>query len=192
MSRLRLDGLGKSYGPTVAVDGVTLDIAEGELAVLLGPSGCGKTTVLRMVAGFVPPSAGDISLDGRSIVALPPHKRDLGLVFQSYALFPHLSVARNVAFGLEMRGVRGPALDERVAEMLRLARLEAMAGRLPRQLSGGQQQRVALARALAIRPRLLLLDEPLSNLDAALRAEVWARHPPAAKVGRPDHRDGHA
>ena len=172
MSRLEVEGLAKSYGGARAVDGVTLDIAEGEMVVLLGPSGCGKTTILRMVAGFVPPSAGDIRLDGRSIVALPPYKRDLGLVFQSYALFPHMNVTRNVAFGLEMRGVRGPALQARVTEMLRLTRLEPLAARLPRELSGGQQQRVALARALATRPRLLLLDEPLSNLDAALRGDV--------------------
>ena len=172
MSRLQLDGLGKSYGAAAAVEGVTLDIAEGEMVVLLGPSGCGKTTILRMVAGFVQPSAGDIRLDGRSILALPPYRRDLGLVFQSYALFPHMSVTRNVAFGLEMRGIKGPALDARVADMLRLTRLEPLGARLPRQLSGGQQQRVALARALATRPRLLLLDEPLSNLDAALRGEV--------------------
>ncbi len=172
MSRLELDALAKSYGAARAVDGVSLDIAEGELVVLLGPSGCGKTTILRMVAGFVAPSAGDVRLDGRSIMRLPPYKRDLGLVFQSYALFPHMTVARNVAFGLEMRGMRGAPLDARVAEMMRLARLEPFAARLPRELSGGQQQRVALARALAIRPRLLLLDEPLSNLDAALRADV--------------------
>ena len=172
MSRLQLDGLAKSYGAAQVVSGVTLDIPEGEMVVLLGPSGCGKTTILRMIAGFVPPTAGDVRLDGRSITRLPPHKRDLGLVFQSYALFPHMSVTRNVAFGLEMRGIKGAALDTRVAEMLRLARLEALAERLPQQLSGGQQQRTALARALATRPRLLLLDEPLSNLDAALRGEV--------------------
>ena len=172
MSRLQLDRLGKTYGQSVAVDGVSLDIAQGEMVVLLGPSGCGKTTTLRMIAGFVAASAGDILLDGRSILRLPPYKRDLGLVFQSYALFPHLSVARNIAFGLEMRGMRRPALEARVADMLRLTRLDALADRLPRQLSGGQQQRVALARALAIEPRVLLLDEPLSNLDAALRGEV--------------------
>lgn len=172
MSRLQLDRLGKTYGPSVAVDSVSLDIAQGEMVVLLGPSGCGKTTTLRMIAGFVAASTGDILLDGTSILGLPPYKRDLGLVFQSYALFPHLSVARNVAFGLEMRGTPRPALDARVADMLRLTRLEALADRLPKQLSGGQQQRVALARALAIEPRVLLLDEPLSNLDAALRAEV--------------------
>ena len=172
MSRLTLDRLGKRYGKSAAVDGVCLDIAQGELVVLLGPSGCGKTTTLRMIAGFADASEGDVLLDGQSVLALPPHRRDMGLVFQSYALFPHLTVARNVAFGLEMRGMARPAREARVAEMLRLTRLEALAERLPRQLSGGQQQRVALARALAIQPRVLLLDEPLSNLDAALRAEV--------------------
>ena len=172
MSRLQLDGLGKTYGNSVAVDAVSLDIAQGEMVVLLGPSGCGKTTTLRMVAGFVAATTGDILLDGRSILGQPPYKRDLGLVFQSYALFPHLSVARNIAFGLEMRGVKRTSLEARVSEMLQLTRLQPLADRLPRQLSGGQQQRVALARALAIHPRVLLLDEPLSNLDAALRGEV--------------------
>ncbi len=172
MSRLQLDRLGKTYGSSVAVDSVSLDIAQGEMVVLLGPSGCGKTTTLRMVAGFAAATTGDILLDGTSILSLPPYKRDLGLVFQSYALFPHLSVARNIAFGLEMRGVKRKALEARVAEMLQLTRLQPLADRLPRQLSGGQQQRVALARALAIEPRVLLLDEPLSNLDAALRGDV--------------------
>jgi len=172
VSRIQLDRLGKTYGRSAAVDSVSLDIAQGELVVLLGPSGCGKTTTLRMIAGFVEATAGDVLLDGESILGLPPYKRDLGLVFQSYALFPHLSVARNVAFGLEMRGVGRAALDARVAAMLQLTRIETLADRLPRQLSGGQQQRVALARALAIEPRALLLDEPLSNLDAALRGEV--------------------
>ena len=172
MSRLALDRVGKHYGHSVAVEDFSLDVAQGELVVLLGPSGCGKTTTLRMVAGFVAASAGDILLDGQSILGLPPHRRGLGLVFQSYALFPHLTVARNVAFGLEMRGVGRAARESRVAAMLRLTRLEALAERFPRQLSGGQQHRVALARALAIEPRVLLLDEPLSNLDAALRADV--------------------
>ncbi len=172
MSRLTLDRLGKQYGGATAVGSVSLDIADGELVVLLGPSGCGKTTTLRMVAGFVDATSGDVLLDGQSILALPPYRREMGLVFQSYALFPHLSVARNIAFGLEMRRTARPALLQRVQEMLRLTRLEALADRLPRQLSGGQQQRVALARALAVHPRVLLLDEPLSNLDAALRAEV--------------------
>jgi putative spermidine/putrescine transport system ATP-binding protein len=169
---LTLDRLSKNFGDQTAVDAVSVTVRAGELIVLLGPSGCGKTTTLRMIAGFVPPSAGDIRLDGSSITALPPHRREMGIVFQSYALFPHLSVARNIAFGLEMRRLGAPAIQARVAEMLRLVKLEAFAARLPRQLSGGQQQRVALARALAIHPRVLLLDEPLSNLDAALRQEM--------------------
>ncbi|MGP0000161.1 MAG: ABC transporter ATP-binding protein, partial [Acetobacteraceae bacterium] len=155
---LALDNLSKQFGTHTAVDAVTLDVQRGELIVLLGPSGCGKTTTLRMIAGFVPPSAGDIRLDGASITALPPHRREMGIVFQSYALFPHLTVARNVAFGLEMRRMATDATQTRVAEMLRLVKLEAFAQRLPRELSGGQQQRVALARALAIHPRVLLLD----------------------------------
>ena len=172
MSRLTLDRLGKNYGEAAAVSDVSLEVAQGEMIVLLGPSGCGKTTTLRMIAGFTAASSGDIRLDGTSILALPPHRREMGIVFQSYALFPHLSVARNVAFGLEMRGVAAEARRDRVAQMLRLARLEPYADRLPRELSGGQQQRVALARALAIEPRVLLLDEPLSNLDASLRGAV--------------------
>jgi putative spermidine/putrescine transport system ATP-binding protein len=169
---LALDRLSKQFGTQSAVDAVSLSVQSGELIVLLGPSGCGKTTTLRMIAGFVPPSAGDIILDGCSITGLPAHRREMGIVFQSYALFPHLSVARNIAFGLEMRRMGAAAIQTRVAEMLRLVKLEAFAARLPRQLSGGQQQRVALARALAIHPRVLLLDEPLSNLDAALRQEM--------------------
>ncbi len=169
---LTLDRLAKRFGGQVAVDDVSLEVRPGEMIVLLGPSGCGKTTTLRMVAGFIPPSGGDIRLDGRSIASLPPYRRDMGIVFQSYALFPHLSVARNVAFGLEMRRMDAAAIAARVAEMLRLVKLDAFADRLPRQLSGGQQQRVALARALAIHPKLLLLDEPLSNLDAGLRQDM--------------------
>jgi ABC-type Fe3+/spermidine/putrescine transport system ATPase subunit len=169
---LALDSLSKQFGTHTAVDAVTLDMQRGELIVLLGPSGCGKTTTLRMIAGFVPPSAGDIQLDGASIVGVPPHRREMGIVFQSYALFPHLTVARNVAFGLEMRRMAADAAQARVAEMLRPVKLEAFAQRLPRQLFGCQQQRVALARAPAIHPRVLLLDEPLSNLDASLRQEM--------------------
>jgi putative spermidine/putrescine transport system ATP-binding protein len=169
---LTLERLVRRFGSHIAVDQVDLEVTPGELVVLLGPSGCGKTTTLRLIAGFIAPDEGDIRLDNRSIVALPPHKRDMGIVFQSYALFPHLSVARNIAFGLEMRHTAAAATQVRVAEMLRLVRLEAFANRLPRQLSGGQQQRVALARALAIHPRALLLDEPLSNLDAALRQDM--------------------
>jgi putative spermidine/putrescine transport system ATP-binding protein len=172
VAALDLDRLSKNFGNQTAVDAVSLNVHPGELIVLLGPSGCGKTTTLRMIAGFVPPSGGDIRLDGSSIVALPPHRREMGIVFQSYALFPHLTVARNIAFGLEMRRMGSAAIQARVDEMLRMVKLEAFAARLPRQLSGGQQQRVALARALAIHPRVLLLDEPLSNLDAALRQEM--------------------
>ena len=169
---LQLLGLSKHYGAQAAVDSISLDVARGEMVVLLGPSGCGKTTTLRLIAGFVQPTAGDIRIDGASIVAQPPHRREMGIVFQSYALFPHLSVARNVAFGLEMRRQSRTAIAARVDEMLRLVKLEPYAQRLPRELSGGQQQRVALARALAIHPAVLLLDEPLSNLDATLRQEV--------------------
>jgi putative spermidine/putrescine transport system ATP-binding protein len=171
-SSLSLDHLTRRFATHTAVDELSLEVSPGEMVVLLGPSGCGKTTTLRMIAGFIAPHAGDIRLDGSSIVALPPHRRDMGIVFQSYALFPHLSVARNIAFGLEMRRAGTAATNARVTEMLRLVRLDAFATRLPRHLSGGQQQRVALARALAIHPRVLLLDEPLSNLDAALRQDM--------------------
>jgi len=166
---LTLDRLAKRFAGQTVVDEVNLEVRPGEMIVLLGPSGCGKTTTLRMIAGFLPPSGGDIRLNGSSIAALPPYRRDIGIVFQSYALFPHLDVARNIAFGLEMRRIGGAEIAARVAEMLQLVKLEPFADRLPRQLSGGQQQRVALARALAFHPQLLLLDEPLSNLDAALR-----------------------
>ena len=152
----------------------SLDLAvpKGELVALLGPSGCGKTTTLRMLAGLITPSDGQIVVGGREITELPAHARDMGLVFQSYALFPHMSVAQNVAFGLEMRNVPRAEITERVRAALAMVRLEALADRRPRQLSGGQQQRVALARALVIRPSILLLDEPLSNLDAKLRDEM--------------------
>ena len=169
---LHLDGLSKQFGATHAVQDVSLSVRRGEMIVLLGPSGCGKTTTLRMIAGFVEANGGAIVLDGQSIGGQPPHLRGMGMVFQSYALFPHMSVAANVAFGLQMRRMPRNRIAERVAEMLRLVKLEPFAERLPRHLSGGQQQRVALARALAIHPKLLLLDEPLSNLDAALRQEV--------------------
>jgi putative spermidine/putrescine transport system ATP-binding protein len=172
MARLELDRLSRRYGEVHAVREVSLAVEDGEFLVLLGPSGCGKTTTLRMIAGFVAPSAGAIRFDGRDITKLPPWKRNAGLVFQSYALFPHLSVARNVAFGLQMRRLLTGEVATRVKEALRLVRLEGLSERLPRELSGGQQQRVALARALAIRPDVLLLDEPLSNLDAKLREEV--------------------
>ncbi|TAJ39295.1 MAG: ABC transporter ATP-binding protein [Reyranella sp.] len=172
MARLDLHGLSKRYGDFHAVREVTLEIDDGEFLVLLGPSGCGKTTTLRMVAGFIEPSAGNVRLAGQDVTQLPPWKRNAGMVFQSYALFPHLTVAQNVAFGLEMRKLPRADINKRVDEALALVRLGGYGGRLPRQLSGGQQQRVALARALAIRPDVLLLDEPLSNLDAKLRQEV--------------------
>jgi putative spermidine/putrescine transport system ATP-binding protein len=172
VSRVVLDGVSKRYGETWAVRDFSLAIEQGELVVLLGPSGCGKTTILRAIAGLVEVTAGRIRLGERDITALPPYRRNTGLVFQGYALFPHLTVAENVAFGLEMRKLDAAAVRARVAEALRLVRLQGFGARLPRQLSGGQQQRVALARALVIEPELLLLDEPLSNLDAKLREEV--------------------
>src|SRR5262249_36820534 len=160
------------FGSTVAVHEVSLDIRDGEFVVLLGPSGCGKTTTLRMIAGFVTPTGGQVRLGERDVTALPPWRRNTGLVFQSYALFAHLTGGENVAFGLEMRGVAKSATQARVAEALQMVRLAGLGERLPRQLSGGQQQRVALARALVTRPDVLLLDEPLSNLDAKLREAV--------------------
>jgi len=172
MARLDIDRLVKRYGDFFAVKDVSLSVADGEFLVLLGPSGCGKTTTLRMVAGFIEPTAGEVKLGGSNVTLLPPWKRNAGMVFQSYALFPHLTVAQNVAFGLEMRKLPKVEVDKRVEEALALVRLAGFGARLPRQLSGGQQQRVALARALAIRPDVLLLDEPLSNLDAKLRQEV--------------------
>src|SRR5882757_936320 len=172
MARLELIDLSKCYGDQVAVAGVTLDVSDGEFLVLLGPSGCGKTTTLRMIAGFVEPSGGATRIGGIDVTYLAPWHRNTGMVFQSYALFPHMTVMENIAFGLEMRKHAKADIAGRAREALRLVRLEGYADRLPRQLSGGQQQRVALARALAVRPDVLLLDEPLSNLDAKLREEV--------------------
>jgi putative spermidine/putrescine transport system ATP-binding protein len=172
MSFLTLDELTKTYGDFTAVDALSLVVAQGEFLSLLGPSGCGKTTTLQMIAGFVAPSAGAIILDGSDLIAVKPSRRGLGIVFQSYALFPHMTVAENVAFGLEAQRVKRPERDRRVADLLDLVGLAAFADRYPRRLSGGQQQRVALARALVIKPRMLLLDEPLSNLDAKLREEM--------------------
>jgi len=172
MSQLSIEKLSKRFGASVAVDELDLAVREGELVALLGPSGCGKTTTLRMVAGFLPPSSGRVLFDAEDVTRLPAYKRATGMVFQSYALFPHMSAADNVGFGLEMRGLNATERRKRVEDALRLVRLSHLAERLPRQLSGGQQQRVALARALVINPRIFLLDEPLSNLDAKLRAEV--------------------
>lgn len=172
MPSLTLDQLEKRYDGHVAVAAVSLTIREGEFVSLLGPSGCGKTTVLRMVAGLIEPTGGRVLIDDRDITRMPPNKRQIGLVFQSYALFPHMTVYENVAYGLRRQGLAGGALEQQVHQALESVRLTGYAQRMPRQLSGGQQQRVALARAIAPRPRILLLDEPLSNLDATLRDEM--------------------
>lgn len=172
MSFLTLDSLTKRYGETSAVDSLDLSIERGEFVSLLGPSGCGKTTTLQMIAGFVVPSAGRIVMDGRDMTDLAPNARGFGIVFQSYALFPHMTVTENVGFGLEMRKIAAPERHRRIRQILELVRLGHLEDRYPRELSGGQRQRVALARALVIEPPLLLLDEPLSNLDAKLREEM--------------------
>jgi len=172
MTRIRLVEVSKHYGRTVAVDRVSLTVESGELFFLLGPSGCGKTTLLRMLAGFVEPDRGEIYFDEQCMNGVPPQRRDTGMVFQSFALWPHRTVAGNVAYGLEVRGLGRALREHKLQEALRLVRLEGLAARRPAQLSGGQQQRVALARALVIEPRVLLLDEPLANLDARLRDEL--------------------
>lgn len=174
MAHLTLAGLTKRYGSVTAVEELDLEVEKGEFVSLLGPSGCGKTTTLQMVAGFVEPSSGTAVLDGADLLRMKPNKRGLGIVFQSYALFPHATAAENIAFGLEMRGVSKPERDRRVREAIALVGLTGLESRHPRRMSGGQQQRVALARALVIRPSILLLDEPLSNLDAKLREEMQA------------------
>jgi len=171
-SDIRLDHVTKRFQEVVAVDDVTLDVESGKFYALLGPSGCGKTTTLRMIGGFEEPTEGTIYLGDRTVTGLPPYKRDVNTVFQSYALFPHLTIYENVAFGLRRKRVKGGELRSRVEEMLRVVGLEGYGGRRPRQLSGGQQQRVALARALVNRPRVLLLDEPLGALDLKLRKEM--------------------
>ncbi|MGY6411676.1 MAG: ABC transporter ATP-binding protein [Alkalilacustris sp.] len=172
MRTLTLDRLSKQYDATTVVDRVSVEVAQGELVALLGPSGCGKTTTLRMIAGFVQASGGRIVIGGEDVTRLPPHQRDIGMVFQGYALFPHMTVAQNVGFGLEMRRVPKAEAARRIDQALQLVRLDHLAERYPRQLSGGQQQRVALARALVVEPAVFLLDEPLSNLDAKLRETV--------------------
>jgi putative spermidine/putrescine transport system ATP-binding protein len=169
---LTLTGLTKTYRSSVALDGIDLTVAPGEFMTLLGPSGSGKTTTLNLVAGFIEPDSGDIIMGGAPLVGMPPHKRDIGVVFQNYALFPHMKVDANVAFPLKQRGVGKADIAKRVTDMLAIVGLEGYGGRYPRELSGGQQQRVALARALVFDPKLLLLDEPLGALDKRLRESL--------------------
>ncbi|HKN96130.1 MAG TPA: ABC transporter ATP-binding protein [Pseudonocardiaceae bacterium] len=169
---LVLDGVTKSFGAHTALDGLDLTITGGEFVALLGPSGCGKSTALNLLAGLLAPTSGTILLDGTRIDTVPSERRDFGMVFQNYALFPHLTVADNVGFGLRVRRLRRPELQRRVADALRLVRLADQADKYPGQLSGGQQQRVAIARAVVTEPRLVLMDEPLSNLDAKLRLDM--------------------
>ena len=172
MNGLRLDGITRQVGGRTLLDGLDLQVAPGECLALLGPSGCGKTTTLRLVAGLDPLSAGRVLLDGEDISALDPAQRRVGMVFQSYALYPHLTVAENLTLGLRIRGVPAPEREERLAAVLGLLQLQELRQRRPAQLSGGQRQRVALGRALLRQPRLMLLDEPMSNLDAQLREEL--------------------
>ena len=172
MAFLTLDSLRKSFGATPVVRGFSLAVERGEFVSFLGPSGCGKTTTLRMIAGFERPDAGTITVDGRDVTAATPNRRNVGMVFQSYALFPNMTVASNIAFGLKVAGKPAAEIAARVAEMLALIKLPHLADRYPYQLSGGQQQRVALARAIATRPSILLLDEPLSALDARIRVSL--------------------
>lgn len=169
---IELKHLEKSFGDTQVIKDISLDIREGEFLTLLGPSGCGKTTILRMIGGFETPTAGEILLDGKDLVPIPANKRQINTVFQSYALFPHLTVRENIGYGMRMKKVPKDEIKQRVDEMLEMIQLEPLANRKPRQLSGGQQQRVAIARSLVNKPRLLLLDEPLGALDLHLRKEM--------------------
>jgi spermidine/putrescine ABC transporter ATP-binding subunit len=169
---LQIDGITKRFGPVTAVDRIVLEVKDAEFFAILGPSGCGKTTLLRLIAGFEHPDRGTIRLDGADVTAVKPNKRPINLMFQSYALFPHMTVFANVAYGLEMEGLRGAELKARVEQALGLVQLSDQAVRKPHQLSGGQKQRVALARALVKRPKLLLLDEPLGALDKKLREKM--------------------
>jgi putative spermidine/putrescine transport system ATP-binding protein len=171
MTTVHLDHLTKTYPHTAAhaVRTLSFEVRSGELVALLGPSGCGKTTTLKMIAGLIAPSEGDIRFDDRSVVAIPPERRDVAMVFQKPLLFPYMTIAENVGFGLRMRGQPRPTIERRVRDMLDLVRLPGLEARRPGQLSGGQEQRIALARALIVEPKVLLLDEPLSQLDANLR-----------------------
>jgi putative spermidine/putrescine transport system ATP-binding protein len=171
---LALQGVGRSFGPVNALHGVDLTIRRGEFVALLGPSGCGKSTTLNCIAGLLPITNGQILLDGKRIDTLPPEDRGFGMVFQNYALFPHMTVRQNIGFGLKMRGIAKDEAARRIEEAVRLVRLQGQEGKLPGQLSGGQQQRVSIARAVVIEPPLVLMDEPLSNLDAKLRLEMRA------------------
>ncbi len=172
MSSIKINEVSRHFEENIALEEVNLEIREGEFFSLLGPSGCGKSTLLNIIAGFLEPTTGVISIGGKDVNGLPPYQRNLGMVFQNYALFPHLSVFQNVAYGLKIKKVPRNQIKQRVEESLALVQLEAFAERMPHQLSGGQQQRVAIARAIAIQPSVLLLDEPLSNLDAKLRKEM--------------------
>ena len=172
MANVSLINLKKQFDKSVAVADFSLEIEDGELVTFLGPSGCGKTTTLRMIAGFVAPTQGKVLIGGEDVTQVPPYKRNTGMVFQRYALFPHMTVSENIAFGLEMHKVPRAELEQRVKAALDMVQMTGFKDRYPRQLSGGQQQRVAIARALAIQPKVFLLDEPLSNLDAKLRQEV--------------------
>nr|WP_176705225.1 ABC transporter ATP-binding protein [Halobacterium sp. GN101] len=174
MARVTLDSIRKQYGETTAVDGVSLTVGDGEIVGLLGPSGCGKTTTLRTVAGFETPNTGTVSFDDRDVTHVPPENRNVGLVFQEYALFDNMTVIENVTFGLKMRAVQRADRRERAHALLDMLGIGDLADRDPMTLSGGQQQRVGLARALAIEPRVLLLDEPMTGLDAKLKARLRA------------------
>src|SRR3989475_4952844 len=172
MARLELRDITKRFGRAVAVDRVSVEVTDGEFLTLLGPSGCGKTTTLRIIAGLVDPDEGEVLLDGKPVQHFPAHRRQTAMVFQSYALFPHMTVSENIGFGLRMRALPADLIQRRVGEALALVELEGLSDRYPRQLSGGQQQRVAVARAIVTRPKVLLFDEPLSNLDAKLRERL--------------------
>jgi len=172
MAILKVNNLSKSFGKVKAVREVTFEATEGKVLSLLGPSGCGKTTTLRCIAGFENPDRGEIYLDDRKITSIPPEKRGIGMVFQNYALWPHMTVYGNLAFGLQIRKVPKPEIDKRIKKVLSMVQLEGYENRYPRQMSGGQQQRIAMARALVFEPEIMLLDEPLSNLDAQLREEM--------------------
>jgi ABC-type Fe3+/spermidine/putrescine transport system ATPase subunit len=174
MSSLTISHVSKSFGSTNVLNDISLDISSGEFFFLLGPSGCGKSTLLRIIAGLEQPDSGRVSIDGRDVTEVAPQQRGVGMVFQQYALWPHMTIAQNICFGLETLKISSVQRQERMLEALSLVQMEALAQRYPHQISGGQQQRVALARALAMQPRIILLDEPLSNLDATLRQEIRA------------------